>query len=265
MKKNLNTPEIPLCVNTIRIQNYLLPPDEVIMFDWLLIKSISFGYVEFHYSQSRIEKEIRIKRTRQDKIISLFQELKFLTVSVKEFSYSKGRVKHFHVSFDVLSDKDVLSEIIDSESSIFNNFISFMEYHSSEQKKITKRSKKDEVVSNDNSDTVYKTMNDTYVRRIKMYNNGELTNEKPKRLKSQTQLQSNRIINKRLNLLNKKYDVNTIINSFTAYTDAVFKGEEHPDNFMNLFLSYNEIDDSWTVFDVYLNKFNLNYGYNSNG
>ena len=39
--------EAPMCVNIVRLQDYLLPPDEVVLFDWLLVKQC---YVFHHKS-----------------------------------------------------------------------------------------------------------------------------------------------------------------------------------------------------------------------
>ena len=53
-KKALSAPEIPLCINVLRLLNYRLAPDELILFDWLTVKQISFKYKPFHYSQARV-------------------------------------------------------------------------------------------------------------------------------------------------------------------------------------------------------------------
>ena len=59
-KKALSAPEIPLCINVLRLLNYRLAPDELILFDWLTVKQISFKYKPFHYSQARVEEETRM-------------------------------------------------------------------------------------------------------------------------------------------------------------------------------------------------------------
>ena len=51
-KKALSAPEIPLCINVLRLLNYRLAPDELILFDWLTVKQISFKYKPFHYSHA---------------------------------------------------------------------------------------------------------------------------------------------------------------------------------------------------------------------
>ena len=37
--------EAPMCINVVRLRDYLLAPDEVVLFDWLLVKQ---AYV-FHF------------------------------------------------------------------------------------------------------------------------------------------------------------------------------------------------------------------------
>lgn len=82
-KKALSAPEIPLCINVLRLLNYRLAPDELILFDWLTVKQISFKYKPFHYSQARVEEETRIRRTRQEVIIKQFSALGFLKTDIK--------------------------------------------------------------------------------------------------------------------------------------------------------------------------------------
>ena len=55
-KKALSAPEIPLCINVLRLLNYRLAPDELILFDWLTVKQISFKYNPHPYISFRIRK-----------------------------------------------------------------------------------------------------------------------------------------------------------------------------------------------------------------
>ncbi|NDV58402.1 hypothetical protein [Bacteroides sp. 519] len=261
MKKiDPNIPEIPLCTNVIRLQSYLLAPDELILFDWFIVKQFSFHYKEFHYSQARIEKETRIKRSRQDMIISKFHELEFLTTEVKDNKETKGRVRYFKIDFEILADKFILSKIINSEHEIFRAFMKYMKYHAAEQKKKTKH-KKEEEFSKYAGHAIYHLLNEVYDKRRVMYNEGKLTSEKPKRAKAATQLQKNKPILKKMAKLTDNYSERAIEHAFIAYTDSVFREEIKPNNFMNYFLSYDSSIESFGVFENCLNNFNLNYSY----
>lgn len=260
MNKSPNTPEIPLCTNIIRLQSYLLAPDEVILFDWFVVKQVAFKYQDFHYSQVRIQEETRIKRTRQNIIINKFTKMGFLLTEVRENKETRGRVSYFKVNFEVLADKDVLGKIINPKEVLFRDFLKYVKYLSTEQKKSLRSQKKD-VFDTDTANRIYHLLNSTYDNRRKMYNNGELTSDKPERAKSVTQLQKNKSIDRKLIRLSQSYDDNAISHAFAAYTDAVFKEEKTPENFMNYFLSYDETTGSFGVFEYYLNYFNLNYSY----
>lgn len=111
-KKALSAPEIPLCINVLRLLNYRLAPDELILFDWLTVKQISFKYKPFHYSQARVEEETRIRRTRQEVIIKQFSALGFLKTDIKVNSVTRGRVRYYSVDFSVLADVDVLVDSV---------------------------------------------------------------------------------------------------------------------------------------------------------
>ena len=49
-KKTVSAPEIPLCTNVLRLLDYRMAPDELILFDWLVVKQIAFKYKPFHLS-----------------------------------------------------------------------------------------------------------------------------------------------------------------------------------------------------------------------
>ena len=42
-KKALSAPEIPLCINVLRLLNYRLAPGELILSDWHTVKQIAFN------------------------------------------------------------------------------------------------------------------------------------------------------------------------------------------------------------------------------
>ena len=254
-----NAPEIPLCTNIIRLQSYLIAPDEVILFDWLVVKQVSFKFQDFHYSQARIEEETRIKRTRQEQIISHFTSLGFLSAEVGVNKETRGRVRYFKVDFEVLTNNNVLNQIINEKEPLFGNFIKYMKYLSIEQGKAAKPQKK-ESYDAATANRIYKLLNETYDARRKMYNSGRLTNnKKPKRTKSETQLPRNKNIEKKLESLANIYSDSTIDNAFIAYIDSVFIGEVAPSKIMEYFLSYDDTNKSFGVLEYNLNKFNLEY------
>lgn len=261
VKKNLSAPEIPLCINVLRLLNYRLAPDELVLFDWLTVKQIAFNYKPFHYSQARVEEETRIRRTRQEVIIKQFSALGFLRTDIKVNSVTRGRVRYYSVDFKVLADPDVLLEIILPQTILFRDFLTYFAYHATMQKKSKEEQLKPATAINyEMADRIYQLLNKAYDKRRQLYNNGELTNEvKPKHTKSAMQLQRNKPIDRKLAKLADCYDDNSIKNAFLAYVDEVLTKEKEPENLMYYFLSFDETSDCFGVVNHYLNAFILHY------
>lgn len=264
-KKSISAPEIPLCVNVLRLLEYRLAPDELILFDWLVVKQIAFKYKPFHYSQARVEEETRIRRTRQEVIIKQFSELGFLKTDIRVNSVTRGRVRYYSVDFKVLADEDILMEIISQQSSLFDGFKAYFVYHSKMQKKSREEVLKPAASLNrEVADRIYRLLNTTYANRCLYYNEGGLNNnQKPKRLKSVTQLQRNKPIDRKLAKLAEYYDDDSIENAFLAYVDDILTGKKEPENLMYYFLSFDEVTDCFGVMNHYLNYFALNYTHGS--
>ena len=261
-KKTLSAPEIPLCINVLRLLFYRLAPDEVVLFDWLVVKQIAFHYKPFHYSQMRVEEETRIHRTRQEVIIQLFTSLGFLTTQVEVNAVTHGRVRYYSVNFNALADEDVLMEIIQSYTTLFHDFQLYFKYHA-EQQKISRDTSLPpaENINYEASNSVYETLNETYEDRRVFYNEGKLTGKEPERKKSAMQLQRNKPIERKMSKLAERYNNHSIGNAFIAYLDDVFQGKNVPDNLMYYFLSYDETTNAFGVVDHYLNNYTLNYTY----
>jgi len=104
MRKNANAlakkkVPIPLATNILRFQKYnfnFFATDEVIMFEYLTVKAISFRFKIFWHASSTIEDETGIKRCRLDTILDKFVQLKIATITVK----GMPKVKHFKIHFN---------------------------------------------------------------------------------------------------------------------------------------------------------------------
>ena len=128
-----DAPICPLCTNVLRVHDYLLTPDELIIFDSLVVKAISFHYKRFFYSQKRIEKETRVKRTRYEAIIKKFEEMGFLQTYVDKMPNSEGQIRYFYVNFPKLAEEEVLVKLVREKSTLFGAMRAYMEYHADEE------------------------------------------------------------------------------------------------------------------------------------
>lgn len=118
--------ETPLCINFQRYSSYLLSPDEVILFERLLFKQLSFGSKPFYYTGETIESETRIRRRRVEAILYKFEEMGFLDCSKMVKKNGSSKAKHFIIYFNVLLDDSVLSQIIDKESEYYKTFKTYI-------------------------------------------------------------------------------------------------------------------------------------------
>lgn len=221
-------------------------------------------YQSFHYSQIRIEKEIRIKRTRQDAIIRRFCELGFLTTTINRSTLTAGNVRYFHVNFDVLADQAVLRRIISESTPLFELFRQYTGYHaeiqlSGKKEKENNKAKEEARAAAVIANRVYRDLDQIYEARRIFYNEGKLTGQKPKQFKLPTQLQRNKKIDRRLVELSRRYRSDVIENAFMVYVDDIFKEKANPKSLMNYFLTYSRTMNEFTVFDYYMNQFTLDY------
>ena len=93
-----------MCVNIVRLQDYLLPPDEVVLFDWLLVKQCYvFHHKSFYYSQRRVEKETRIGRRRFETIVQKFKEQGWLWSEVAPSGTRRSAVRRYLVFYDAIA------------------------------------------------------------------------------------------------------------------------------------------------------------------
>lgn len=115
--------DIPFCLNLTRFEKYLLSPDEVVLFEWLLTKQYYFNvHSFFHYSSARIEEETRIGRRRQEAIIKKFKGLGFLEIEKLVKSNGNSITNHFRIDFNSLQTDEVLANIVDKESMLFVDY-----------------------------------------------------------------------------------------------------------------------------------------------
>lgn len=88
----------PMAINILKLQRYnfdFFSLEEVVFFEYMVIKAKSFGYVPFFHSTATIAKETGIKRAKLDSILAKFKKLGLIKVEIKGFP----KVKTFTVDF----------------------------------------------------------------------------------------------------------------------------------------------------------------------
>lgn len=230
----------PISVNFLTLQQYDLEVtkiDEVIFFEWLVVKRLCFGNETFFYQQIRVVRELGIKRSRLESIRKKFSNYG-LTIELN----GPNNVTNYHVD-----DKFISTYIKEHVKKKF-------------QKNLLKRVLKldfssNKSISNDDQQEVLFLINelDHVFNLRRQLNSNEL------RSYSDTELPRNKKSYTNLYKLLQRYNPEVILHSFTAYCDSILTNEDTSLHMLNNFSSYNHQDDSFPVFERYLTRFNSQY------
>lgn len=98
----------PLALNIMKFQRYnfnYLNCEEVILFEYLVVKGNAFKQNPFYHSSETIFKETGIKKHSLNSIIKRFTALKYISIEVK----GMPKVKHFTVHYpDIYADRELI-------------------------------------------------------------------------------------------------------------------------------------------------------------
>lgn len=112
---------VPLAINQNWIAGYLIPPDEVVLFEFLLYKQNYFGASKYYYySQRKLVSDLKIKRTRLETILKKFEEMGFLHIVIENETTTNNKTTYFNIDFKKLSKEEVLSRLIDARSDFYS-------------------------------------------------------------------------------------------------------------------------------------------------
>ena len=212
--------------------------EDVIFFEWLVVKRESFGNIPFFYQQNRIIDELGIKRTRLKTVTD-----KFKSMGLKIELAGKWNVTHFTVSDKFIKAFVRIGVKKDLQKDLLNRILDF----------------------NMNRTVIKNRVDKNYldfmiVQLNRKYNSCRTLSAKEKGITySKTELPCNKKTHNQLSLLSTKYETTTIVNTFQAFCDAIVSGKDHTSHMLNNFSSYDENEDRFPVFERYLTQFNSEY------
>lgn len=91
----------PLSINILKLQRYnfnFLKCEEVVFFEFLVVKGASFKYKPFYQSSETIFRETGIRKHSLQTIISRFESLGYISIEIK----GMPKVKHFSVHYPII-------------------------------------------------------------------------------------------------------------------------------------------------------------------
>ena len=253
--------EAPMCVNIVRLQDYLLPPDEVVLFDWLLVKQCYvFHHKSFYYSQRRVEKETRIGRRRFETIVQKFKEQGWLWSEVAPSGTRRSAVLRYLVFYDAIAR--ILPKLVRYGTGTYELYKSYLAKMFQMSKAVGAKStdrlpadvEMEVIALKDRLQAVYES-------RVKQHNDAVAVGQMSGNMKVSDQLPFRESLQSYLRKLIEKYPTDTIEHAFVAYCDQVLGGQLRPESFMGYFLHYNAVTDEFPIFNTCLDAYVTTYSY----
>ncbi|MBO0323676.1 hypothetical protein J0X14_15305 [Muricauda sp. CAU 1633] len=228
----------PLAVNFKKLLKYNLNVfsiDEVLFFEWLIVKQKCFGDDFFYYQTKRIIDEIGIKRSRLETI-----RAKFLDYGLMIERRGALNMTHYYVNYDFISNLagDMIRRIYLEE---FLSEVRTLNFKDS--KSISEEEREMTLALITRMDSVYNECRHVY----NSLNHG-----------SDLTLNANLDYNNKslyqMNLLRLRYNVDTILETFGFYIDNLLDEKDYTPHALNNFSSYDSQLDGFPVFSHYCNK-----------
>jgi hypothetical protein len=253
--------EAPMCVNIVRLQDYLLPPDEVVLFDWLLVKQCYvFHHKSFYYSQRRVEKETRIGRRRFETIVQKFKEQGWLWSEVAPSGTRRSAVRRYLVFYDAIAR--ILPKLVRYDTGTYALYKSYLAKMFQMSKAVGAKStdrlpadvEMEVIALKDRLQAVYES-------RVKQHNDAVAVGLLLGNKRVVDKLPFREGLQSYLRKLIEKYPTDTIEHAFVAYCDQVLGGQLRPESFMGYFLHYNAVTDEFPIFNTCLDAYVTTYSY----
>ena len=253
--------EAPMCVNIVRLQDYLLPPDEVVLFDWLLVKQCYvFHHKSFYYSQRRVEKETRIGRRRFETIVQKFKEQGWLWSEVAPSGTRRSAVRRYLVFYDAIAR--ILPKLVRYGTGTYELYKSYLAKMFQMSKAVGAKStdllpadvEMEVIALKDRLQAVYES-------RVKQHNDAVAVGLLLGNKRVVDKLPFREGLQSYLRKLIEKYPTDTIEHAFVAYCDQVLGGQLRPESFMGYFLHYNAVTDEFPIFNACLDAYVTTYSY----
>lgn len=243
------------------VKDYKLSNDERTLFDWLVFTQRGFGVGKpFRHSIPQVKAATNVTRFSQGKIFAHFVKLGFLKLGTDVFNNNTYR--SFFVDYSALAQKEVLGQVVHEGTETFSAMLKMFAAWAKEQAKgekpLTKKEQKAKEAKLAAVESLLNILNSVWEERVEMYNNGELTSNKPKRAKLVSTLVCKPTTKKVLANLQNVYNDTDIRYAFVAYADDLLRGNTKTDKILPYFLTYDE--GAFVVVDRFLEYHSLNYG-----
>lgn len=252
--------------------------EEVVFFEYLVIKGQAFKFKPFFYSNRRITEETGIRKAALATIIKKFQGYGIIDVEVKGFPLVQYFTVNYREILKKLPDFYQLSEngkLLSDNGKLLSEFYQPLSENSQEKKlnkELNNKPKKNSIVIDGEGFAIKNSFSVSELQAAKDVVNSldpifntrrEMVNKK-KRVEEQREFaatvlpKGKQVIYHCAKALVYKSELE-IVNSFTVFADHFLTGElDHVRNILAYFFSQKE-NEEFEVIDYYLTYFNRNY------
>ncbi|TRZ41677.1 hypothetical protein [Robertkochia solimangrovi] len=241
--RNISYPLAMNFKNLLRYDFDKVSLDEVVFFEWLVVKRASMGRKIIWYQNQRVLSETGLKRTRLNTLKAKFIDEYGLIVG----NQGLHNTTHYEIS-PVFIRSFVDSNVHPEHRRNLKDRLVSLKFGQGD----LKLSNKEKSYVED----LYSSLNTIYNQRRTIY-----SEQKGNRIFGYTVLPKNNKSMEGMKRLLERYEKQHIENAFTAFADYHLDRMDSSSHMLNNFVSYKRERDSFPVFENYLNIFNLNYGW----
>lgn len=264
----------PTAINILKLQRYnfdYFTLEEVVFFEYMVVKGRAFGFKQFYHSHITIAREIGIKKAKLNTILGRFRELGIIETEVKGLPPVHNYKLNYEKIIELLPNIYRVAEneqLVAGFGKLLADFFQSLA-EMSEQKNSIKNINKELLKENkandsDKSEGIIEEKNKSTKNLIKkmniIYNNCRESFDEDNE-SDEIYPEVNLVINESIKqiittCLTVKNELD-ITNAFTAYVDAVLNSELTVKKLLPYF--FHQVEGNYVIIDHYGEKYNSDY------
>lgn len=238
-----------LSTNFERFKAYILPSNERLFFEWLVLQMVYANKLKpFYKSALTIQKDLGFTRYTLERVIKTFKEIGVLFFYVDKKPKWGGKQTYFYLDFAKV--REHLGKIVDEQSDIYSQMLKGYKVLAKEQAKALKETEVKPTKQSKDIKQLFEVLNEKYKVALDRYN------EKAKDKKTFIQIPQAKHAEAAKTML-QTYNIETIANAFLAFSESRLKEEEGV-NFSSFF-AYNNVQKCFSTLEYFIQYFSEHY------
>lgn len=238
-----------LATNFERFKAYILPSNERLFFEWLVLQMVYANKLKpFYKSASTIQDDLGITRRNLTRIVKTFKDIGVLFLKVAKKPKWGGSVTYYYLDFAKVCQH--LMQIVDEQSDIYPTLLKGYKVLAREQAKAIKETEVKATKQSKDIKQLFEVLDKKYKVALDRYN------ENAKDKKTFIQIPQAKHAEAAKTML-QTYNEQTIANAFLAFSESRLK-EEDGVNFSSFF-AYNNVQKCFATLEYFIQYFSEHY------